>query len=152
MAGAGYKSFTAGAILGASDVNTYLMQQTVMVFANATARDAALTAPSQGMVAYLKDEARVYQYTGSAWKPTTNFTTESGTATITTSGSINFTSGRFTQTPVVIASVASSATNTTSVTVASVSTTGVTFYLWSGAVASTTANRVVNWFAVQATA
>lgn len=53
MPGAGFKTFNAGSVLTASDVNTYLMQQAVMVFANEAARDAAITSPSEGMVAYL---------------------------------------------------------------------------------------------------
>lgn len=53
MPGAGFKTFTAGSVLTASDVNTYLMQQAVMVFTNEAARDAAITAPSEGMIAYL---------------------------------------------------------------------------------------------------
>jgi hypothetical protein len=101
------------------------------------------------MVIYATTDGRMYHYTGSVWKPMSNFTTESGTATITTSGSINFTANRFTQKPVLVATVESASTNTTSVTVGSLSSTGVTFYLWSGAVASTTANRVVNWTAIQ---
>ena len=49
MAGAGYKLFNTGDVLLASEVNTYLMQQTVMVFANASARTTALPAqPSTG--------------------------------------------------------------------------------------------------------
>ena len=32
MAGAGKKTFTAGEVLTASDVNTYLMEQSVMYF------------------------------------------------------------------------------------------------------------------------
>ena len=33
MAGAGYKLFATGDVLTASDVNTYLNEQTIMVFA-----------------------------------------------------------------------------------------------------------------------
>lgn len=53
MAGAGFKTFAAGSVFTASDANTYLMQQAVMVFANEAARDAAITSPSEGMIAYL---------------------------------------------------------------------------------------------------
>lgn len=67
MAGAGYKSFASGDILTASDVNTYLMQQTVMVFADAAARTAAIAAPSEGMMSYLKDTNKTYRYDGSSW-------------------------------------------------------------------------------------
>ena len=52
MAGAGFKTFATGDVLTASDVNTYLMLQTIMVFDTATARDAAIRSPSEGMFAY----------------------------------------------------------------------------------------------------
>lgn len=67
MAGAGFKTFNTGDVLTASDVNTYLMQQTVMVFADAAARTAAIAAPSEGMFSYLKDTNKTYRYDGSAW-------------------------------------------------------------------------------------
>lgn len=67
MAGAGFKTFNTGDILTANDVNTYLMQQTVMVFDNATARTAAIATPSEGMFSYLKDTNLTYRYDGSAW-------------------------------------------------------------------------------------
>jgi len=46
------QTFTSGQILTAAQMNT-LQQQAVMTFTNEAARDAALTAPSEGMVAYL---------------------------------------------------------------------------------------------------
>lgn len=55
MAGAGFKLFADGNVLLASEVNEYMMQQQIMVFASATARDAAITSPSEGMFAFLKD-------------------------------------------------------------------------------------------------
>jgi hypothetical protein len=67
MAGAGYKSFTAGEVLEASEVNGYLMEQAIMVFADATARDAALTAPTEGMHVFLKDLDALQYYTGASW-------------------------------------------------------------------------------------
>lgn len=66
MAGAGYKTFTA-AMLSATDVNTYLMQQAVMVFDSAAARTAAIAVPTEGMVSYLKDLNRVQFYDGTQW-------------------------------------------------------------------------------------
>lgn len=68
MAGAGFKTFTAGSILTASDVNTYLMQQSTMVFASTTARDAAITSPSKGMQCYLTDTNRQMFYDGTLWQ------------------------------------------------------------------------------------
>ena len=68
MAGAGYKLFNTGDVLTAAQVNTYLMEQTVMVFADAAARTAALTGVvSEGMLSYLKSTKQVEVYNGSAW-------------------------------------------------------------------------------------
>jgi hypothetical protein len=53
----GYKAWNSGDILNAADLNDYASSQAVMRFANAAARDAALTSlvVKEGMVAYLKD-------------------------------------------------------------------------------------------------
>jgi hypothetical protein len=68
MAGAGYKLFNTGDVLTAAQVNTYLQEQTVMVFANAAARTTALASVlSEGMVSYLKDTNSTEVYDGSAW-------------------------------------------------------------------------------------
>ena len=65
-AGQGFKTFATGDVLTAPDVNGYLMQG-VLVFASATARDAAITSPQQGQTAYLKDSNTIVCYSGSAW-------------------------------------------------------------------------------------
>lgn len=68
MAGAGYKLFNTGDVLTAAQVNTYLQEQTVMVFANATARTTALSGVlAEGMMSYLQDTNAVEVYDGSAW-------------------------------------------------------------------------------------
>ena len=67
MAGAGFKTFAVGEVLTATNVNTYLMQQTVMVFADASARSTAITSPSEGMVTYLSDSNSLWYYSGTAW-------------------------------------------------------------------------------------
>ena len=67
MAGAGFKTFSVGEVLTATNVNTYLMQQTVMVFADASARSTAISSPSEGMVTYLSDSNSLWYYSGSAW-------------------------------------------------------------------------------------
>jgi hypothetical protein len=68
MAGAGYKLFNTGDVLTAAQVNTYLNEQTVMVFASAAARTSALTSVlAEGMVSYLQDTNAVEVYNGSAW-------------------------------------------------------------------------------------
>lgn len=68
MAGAGYKLFNTGDVLTAAQVNTYLMQQTVMVFASATARNTALSGIlAEGLCCYLTDTNDFQIYDGSAW-------------------------------------------------------------------------------------
>jgi hypothetical protein len=67
MAGAGFRTFVDGDVLTAAQVNTYLMEQAVMVFATATARTTALPTPSEGMVSYLADTNVLEVYTGAAW-------------------------------------------------------------------------------------
>lgn len=68
MAGAGYKLFNTGDVLTAAQVNTYLNEQTVMVFASSTARTTALSSVlAEGMVSYLQDTNAVEVYNGSAW-------------------------------------------------------------------------------------
>jgi len=68
MAGAGYKLFATGDVLTAAQVNTYLMQQTVMVFASSAARTSALSGVlAEGMVSYLQDTNTLEVYDGSAW-------------------------------------------------------------------------------------
>ena len=68
MAGAGFKDFTAGDILTATQVDEYLMQQTVMRFADSAARTTALSGVlAEGMLSYLNDTNTVQVYNGSAW-------------------------------------------------------------------------------------
>ena len=66
-AGLGFKEFSVGDILTAADANGYLASQTVMVFADAAARTAAITSPQEGMFSYLKDTNATQYYSGSAW-------------------------------------------------------------------------------------
>jgi hypothetical protein len=65
LAGAGFKVFQNGNVLTASEVNTFMMDQMIMVFASAAARDAAITSPSEGMFAFLKDTDKLTVYTTS---------------------------------------------------------------------------------------
>lgn len=68
MAGAGFKLFQDGDGLTATEVNTYMMEQQIMVFANATARGTAIATPSEGMFAFLKDTDRLTFFDGSSWR------------------------------------------------------------------------------------
>ncbi len=45
--GSGFKTFTAASVLTASDVNNYLMEQSVMSFVSSGARDVQITAPGK---------------------------------------------------------------------------------------------------------
>ena len=67
MAGAGYKQWTTGAVLTSSDMNTYVGDQVVMVFASSSARSSAVSSPSEGMVSYLSDTNAIEFYDGSSW-------------------------------------------------------------------------------------
>jgi hypothetical protein len=69
--GSGFKTFTAGAVLTASDVNNYLMEQGVMYFATTAARDTAITSPEDGMTVYQgTNDANegIWTYNGTAWR------------------------------------------------------------------------------------
>jgi len=63
----GRKTFTAGEVLQAADVNDFLMDQSVMVFAGTAARGSAIPSPSEGMVTYRSDDDAVEVYDGSSW-------------------------------------------------------------------------------------
>ena len=67
---AGYKTFNTGDVLTAAQVQYNLQNQSIMYFADAAARDAALTAGivQEGMFAYLADTDATVYYDGSAWQ------------------------------------------------------------------------------------
>ena len=66
---AGRKNFVAGEILTSADVNSFLMDQSVMVFDDSAARGSAIPSPTEGMVTYRKDTNLVEAFDGSAYKP-----------------------------------------------------------------------------------
>ena len=72
MAGAGAKLFTSGSVLTADQVNTYLMDQTIMRFASEAERDAAFGGTGEpvlatGMFAVTTDTLTLWVYNGTAW-------------------------------------------------------------------------------------
>ena len=100
MPAGGFKTFTAGAVLTASDVNAYLMQG-VLVFSSEAARNAAISSPQEGMAAMITTPSVpaatggvtavpgtiLTVYNGSAWVCLSDvgaYTTNTGTTTSTT--------------------------------------------------------------------
>jgi len=72
MAGAGAKLFTSGSVLTADQVNTFLMDQSIMRFTSTTTRDAAFGGAgeptlAEGMFAYTTDTNTLWLYNGSSW-------------------------------------------------------------------------------------
>ena len=67
---AGYRTFTTGDVLTAAQVQYYLQNQSIMYFADAAARDAALTAPirQEGMFVYLADTNTTMYFDGTTWQ------------------------------------------------------------------------------------
>jgi hypothetical protein len=64
---AGVKTFTAGAVLTAEEVNTYLQAQVIPVFANEAAAGSAIASPQEGQFRFLKDTDAFQYYTGANW-------------------------------------------------------------------------------------
>lgn len=90
-----FKDFADLEVLYASDVDTYLMRQAVMVFSSSAARSSAIgTAVAEGMVTYLTDSNAIEYYTGSAWTPVVP-TTINATNVITTQTNSTATSYTF---------------------------------------------------------
>lgn len=77
------KKFVDAEILTANEVNTYLMDQAVVVFENAAARDAAFstvdpalpTRGDGGRLCYLKSTAVIQYWNGTTWVDSSQFTT-----------------------------------------------------------------------------
>jgi hypothetical protein len=72
MAGLGARLFPAFSKLTSAQVNGYLMDQSIMRFADATARDDAFNGAgeptvAEGMTCYLDDTNQLQSYNGSAW-------------------------------------------------------------------------------------
>ena len=63
------KQWSTGDVLTASDQNG-LSDQAINRFADATARDANITSPSEGMFVYLTGSNALQYYDGSSWTAT----------------------------------------------------------------------------------
>jgi len=65
---AGFKVWTTGDLVNASDFNSYLQEQVFMRFDDSTARDSQVTSAEEGMFCFLKDTNTLQFYDGSAWQ------------------------------------------------------------------------------------
>jgi hypothetical protein len=75
------KTFTAGEVLAAADVNNFLMDQAVMTFASSAARGSAIPTPSEGMLTYLSDTDSYEFWNGSSFVDINRTPLTSSTAT-----------------------------------------------------------------------
>ncbi len=82
-----YKTFTNGFPLPASDLNNYLMRQSVMVFASSGTRASELTDPVEGMLSWLQDTNKFQYYSGTAWEDLVSSTTYTANRAIVSNGS-----------------------------------------------------------------
>lgn len=64
----GYKTWAAGDVLTASDLNGYLRDQSIPIFATTTDRDTAITAPAEGQFVYVTADDCFYVY-NAGWIP-----------------------------------------------------------------------------------
>jgi hypothetical protein len=91
--GSGFRTFAASEVLTSSNVQNYLMTQSTMFFVSTTARDAAITSPVDGMVAYIgsNDSSEgLYTYNGTSWRKGPGWNAPWGFITsATTTSSVN---------------------------------------------------------------
>jgi hypothetical protein len=63
----GYRTWTPGEVITANNVQTYLQDQTVMVFPSNSVRSTAVVVPTEGMLSWVEDLNKYQYYTGAAW-------------------------------------------------------------------------------------
>jgi len=129
------KLFQDGDILTHTDVNTYFMDQALIVFDDSTQRDNAFGGALEpglleGRICYLKSDDKIYIYTGAGWTPqlavieagvvtTANLVGTAGSEAVTTAkirdlnvttakiADLNVTTGKIADTAVTAAKIAS---------------------------------------------
>jgi hypothetical protein len=147
---AGLKVWADPEILYSADINTYLMGQAIPRFASTAARDAAITAPAEGMFAYITGAgaAGLTRYTGSVWKRALplvgsfTITFVSGVAT----GTVPF-GYTFNAAPTVELSGAAATGNTpVLISTSSVGTTSFDYVAWPGSGTSSYSGTVTGRF------
>ena len=63
----GYRTWTPGEVITASNVQSYLQDQAVLVFATTEARGSAIPVPTEGMLTYIEALGQ-YQYYDTTWQ------------------------------------------------------------------------------------
>lgn len=64
----GYRTWTPLEVITASNVQSYLQDQTVMVFPSNAVRSTAVTVPTEGMLSWLEDGNKYQFYNGATWE------------------------------------------------------------------------------------
>lgn len=105
MAGAGAYLWEAGDVVTAANLNQYVQDQVIAVYADSTARDAAYGGAgeptlAEGMFCFLKDTNEFLYYTGSAWTAvdTSVDSSKIPLSTVTTAGDLIIGTGNATVT------------------------------------------------------
>lgn len=88
-----WKNFQNGYPLYASELNNYLMKQSVAVFASAAERDSVLTAPTEGQVIWLQDTNAFKIYNGTIWTDINDNTDAIQKSLLTTAGDTIYATG-----------------------------------------------------------
>lgn len=76
---AGYRNWVPGEVLTADNVQDYLQDQAVMVFADSTARGTAIVSPTEGMLTWVEDANKYQYWNGSIWADVINALGTAGT-------------------------------------------------------------------------
>lgn len=87
---AGFKVWTTGDLVNASDFNSYLQEQVIMRFADSSARDSAVSSAEEGMFCFLQDSNTLQFYDGSSW---TSFIGEGDITSIVTASTSGLSGG-----------------------------------------------------------
>jgi hypothetical protein len=64
----GYRTWTPLEVITASNVQSYLQDQTVMVFPNNSVRSTAVVVPTEGMLSWLESDAKYQYFDGASWQ------------------------------------------------------------------------------------
>lgn len=63
----GYRTWTPGEVITASNVQSYLQDQAVLVFATPEARGSAIPVPVEGMLTYVESVGQYQYYDSASW-------------------------------------------------------------------------------------